>query len=101
MPLPLAPLIPFALRLGAVAAAGWAVKRVVGHSLQTGRTDQRAEDALDDLNEGIALHRPADRNTETDSQTNAAARMKRTLRWGARGIEIDAGLLARFRIRKF
>lgn len=101
MPLPLAPLVPIALRLGVVAAAGWAAKRALSHRLQVGRTDQRAEDALDDLGEGVALHRPADRVGEGDSQTNASARFRRTVRWGDKGIEIDAGLIARFRLRKF
>lgn len=101
MPLPLAPLVPIALRLGAVAAAGWAVKRAIAGRVQVGRTDQRAEDALDDLGEGIALHRPDDRRDETARQTNASARLRRTIRWGDKGIEIDAGLMARFRLRKF
>lgn len=100
MPLPLAPLLPIALRLGAVAAAGWAAKRALNQHLQVGRTDQRAEDALDDLGEGVALHRPADRADADDSQTNASARFRRTIRWGDKGIEIDASLMARFRLRK-
>lgn len=57
MPLPLVPLAAFALRTGAVAGAVWLVRR----ALVPGRTDQRAEDALDDLGEGLSLHRPADR----------------------------------------
>ncbi|MDP4033861.1 MAG: hypothetical protein Q8P60_13605 [Pseudorhodobacter sp.] len=101
MPLPLAPLVPLALRLGAVAAAGWAVRRAVKAATFPGRTDQRAEDALDDLGEGIALHRPTDRATESATQANAAARLRRTIRWGKRGLEIDAAFLGRFRIRKF
>lgn len=100
MPLPLAPLLPIALRLGAVAAAGWAAKRALSRRLQVGRTDQRAEDALDDLGEGMAMHHPADRVVDGDSQTNASARFRRTLRWGDKGIEIDASLMARFRLRK-
>jgi hypothetical protein len=65
-----------------------------------GRTDQRAEDALDDLDEGLRLHRPADRSTDTDGQTNAAARFRRVIRWGNGGVEVDAALLGRLRIRK-
>ncbi|MES2667770.1 MAG: hypothetical protein V4712_16915 [Pseudomonadota bacterium] len=98
MPLPLAPLIPFALRLGAVAAAGLAARRFILARSHTGRTDQRAEDALDDLNEGLALHRPADRTD--DAQTNAAARLRRTIRFRGQTYELDAGLLARLRLRK-
>jgi hypothetical protein len=100
MPLPLAPLLPIALRLGAVAAAGWAVRRALKPAAATGRTDQRAEDALDDLDEGFALHHPQDRTSAQQSQTNAAGRLVRTLRWRAQGIEIDAGFLARLRVRK-
>lgn len=98
MPLPLAPLIPIVLRLGAVAAAGLAVRRFVTARSHPGRTDQRAEDALDDLGEGLALHRPKDR-TE-DAQTNATARLRRTIRFRGQTYELDAGLLARLRLRK-
>ena len=91
MPLPLAPVAGVALRLGVPALIAWAVAR----ALRKGRTDQRAEDALDEMDEGLALHRPADRG-----QTNAAARFRRVIRWRETGVEIDAGFLARFRIRK-
>lgn len=101
MPLPLAPLVPLAIRLGAVAAVGWAMKRAMTRNVQVGRTDQRAEDALDDLGEGVAMHHPVDRVDNGTSQTNATARLRRTLRWGDKGIEIDAGVMARFRLRKF
>lgn len=94
MPLPLAPIAGFALRAGAVAAAGWAVRRVAV-ALRPGRTDQRAEDALDDMDEGLAVHRPADRG-----QTNAAARMVRRVTLRGQTYEVDASALARFRIRK-
>lgn len=100
MALPLAPLVPIALRLGAMAAAGLALRRVIARNTVAGRTDQRAEDALDDLDEGLALHSPTDRATDGNSQTNTAARLRRTIRWGKRGVEIDAALLARFRIRR-
>lgn len=100
MPLPLAPLVPIALRLGVVAATAYALRRAVAAQIDTGRTDQRAEDALDDLDDGLAVHHPADRMPEGDSQTNTAARLRRTIRWGKHGIEIDAALLARFRVRK-
>lgn len=100
MPLPLAPLVPIVLRLGAAAAAGFALRQMVTARMSVGRTDQRAEDVLDDLDDGLAVHSPADRATEGDSQTNTAARLRRTIRWGARGVEIDAALFARFRVRR-
>ena len=96
MPLPLVPIAAFALRTGAVAGAVWLVRR----SLVAGRTDQRAEDALDDMSEGLALHRPADRAVDGTRQTNVASRFRRTLRWGDKGVEIDAALLGRLKIRK-
>lgn len=100
MALPLAPLVPIVLRLGAVAAAGFALRRVIARNTVAGRTDQRAEDALDDLGEGVAVHSPTDRADAGVSQTNTAARLRRTIRWGTGGVEIDGTLLARLRIRK-
>ena len=97
MPLPLAPLIPLAVRLGLVATTSFAVTRWVRFATRPGRTDQRAEDALDELGEGLSLHRPADR--AEDRQTNATARVRRVIRFRGRAYEIDAGLMARLRLR--
>lgn len=98
MPLPLAPLIPLAVRLGLVASTTWAVTRWVRSATHPGRTDQRAEDALDELGEGLSLHRPADR--AEDRQTNATARVRPVVRFRGRSYEIDAGLMARLRLRE-
>ena len=98
MPLPLAPIVPIALRLGAVAAVGLAARRWLRTHSFPGRTDQRAEDALDDLGEGLGLHRPADR--AEDRQSNASVRMRRVIRVGGKAWEIDAGLMARLRVRR-
>lgn len=100
MPLPLAPLLPIALRLGAVTAAGLAARAWINRNSFPGRTDQRAEDAMDDLGEGLSVHRPADRAEGDVSQTNAAARLVRVIRVGGRSWELDAGVLARFRLRQ-
>jgi hypothetical protein len=97
MPLPLAPLIPLAVRLGLVATTTFALTRLVRSATHPGRTDQRAEDALDELGEGITLHRPADR--AEDRQTNATARVRRVIRFRGQSYEIDAGMMARFRLR--
>jgi hypothetical protein len=97
MPLPLAPLIPLAVRLGVVATTTFALTRLVQSATHPGRTDQRAEDALDDLGEGLSVHRPADR--AEDSQTNASARLRRVIRFRGKIWEIDAGAVARFRLR--
>ena len=95
MPLPLAPLIPVLLRLGVVATTTVALTRLVA-ATHPGRTDQRAEDALDELGEGLTLHRPADRA----EQTNATARLRRVVRFRGQAYEVDAGLMARFRFRR-
>jgi len=92
MALPVVPLAGVVLRYGAVALAAYVLARGVA----TGRTDQRAEDAMDATPEGITAHRPRDRD-----QTNATARFRRVFRFGSgRGIEIDAVALGRLRLRR-
>ncbi len=98
MPLLLAPLVPIALRLGIFAAAGYALKRVIAAQTYPGRTDIRAEDALDDLAEGLAVHRPGD--LPDTRQTNTAARLRRRIRFRGKTYDVDAGLITRIRIRK-
>ena len=98
MPLPLAPLIPLAVRLGLVATTTFALTRLARSASHPGRTDQRAEDALDELGEGLSLHRPADR--AEDRQTNATARLRRVIRIRGKTWELDAGAMARFRLRQ-
>lgn len=100
MPLPLAPLLPLALRLGVVATASYAATRWVRARSHPGRTDQRAEDAFDDLGEGLSVHHPKDRAEDGATQTNTAARMVRVIRIGGRQFKVDAALMARFRIHK-
>jgi hypothetical protein len=87
MPLPL---VPIALT-GTAALAAWRVLRAV----RPGRTDQRAEDALDDLDEGVAAHAPRDRD-----QRNVAVRVLRSVRVGARRYTLDAALIGRVRLRR-
>jgi hypothetical protein len=98
MPLPLAPLLPIAIRLGLVATTTFALTRLVQSVTYPGRTDQRAEDALDELGEGLSLHRPIDR--AEDRQTNATARLRRVIRFRGKTWELDAGAMARFRLRQ-
>ncbi|MDP3262548.1 MAG: hypothetical protein U1E06_00390 [Tabrizicola sp.] len=100
MPLPLAPLLPLALRLGAFALAGYAARRLVAGRSHPGRTDQRMEDALDDVGEGVTVHRPADRNETGLAQTNSTARLRRTVQIAGHRYEVDAAIATRFRIRK-
>lgn len=96
MPLPLAPLFPLMIRLGAVAAFGFAARRAIAKRTFPGRTDQRAEDALDDLDDGLAMHRPVD----AEGQNNAGLRLRRTIRFRGKTYELDAGAIARLRLRE-
>ncbi|HHS89582.1 MAG TPA: hypothetical protein ENJ26_04360 [Rhodobacteraceae bacterium] len=91
MPLPIAPIAGFALRYGAVAVAAYAVSRRVDRGFR----DQRAEDALDELNEGVSVRRDAE-------QTNVAGRFCRVIRIGddGPGVEIDISALGRIRLRR-
>lgn len=91
MALPLAPIAGFALRYGAVALAAYAVARAA----ERGPRDQRAEDAMDDLAEGVIFRREAE-------QVNGAGRYVRTVRLGRSGpgVEIDAVALTRIRFRR-
>lgn len=96
MPLPLAPLVPLALRLGAVAAIGLVAKKVIVSRTFVGRTDQRAEDAMDDLGDGLSAHKPKD----APGQSNAGLRLRRTIRFRGKTYEFDASALARIRIKE-
>ena len=96
MPLPLAPVAVFALRAGLVTAAVWAVRRTVARATQVGRTDQRAEEALDAMDEGLATHAPADR----EGQHNAGLRLRRVVRWPGGGVEVDLAAVGRLRLRR-
>ena len=91
MPLPLAPLAFYAVTYGTVALATYKLSR----RIEPGRRDQGAEDALDDLPEGMTIRREAE-------QANATGRLRRTIRFGEDGpaYEIDASALGRFRVRK-
>ncbi len=96
MPLPLAPLLPIALRLGAVAAVGYIAQRMIARHGHIGRTDQRAEEALDDLDEGLASHRPRD----VAGQRNTTFRLRRTIRFGGKTYELEAAAITRLRLRE-
>lgn len=91
MPIPLAPVAGLALRYGAVALAAYAATRVV----ELGRHSQPVEDEFDTMPEGVSLRRDA-------GQMNGAGRIRRTVRVGRHGpgVEIDASLLGRIRVRR-
>jgi hypothetical protein len=91
MALPIAPIAGFALRYGAVALATYAATRTISVAPR----DQRAEDAHDDMAEGISMRR-------SSGQTNATARFRRVIRIGTDGpgVEIDASALGRIKFRR-
>ncbi len=91
MPLPLAPVASIALRYGAVALAAYAITRQIGKA----PLDQRAEEAMDDTDEGLALRRERE-------QMNGTARLRRVIRLGedGPGVEVDVTALGRIRFRK-
>ena len=93
MPLPIAPVAAVAAKYGAAALAGYMLARRV----RRGHLDQRAEDALDSVPEGLTTLRPADRE-----QASATARFRRVIRLGldGPGVEIDAAALGRIRWRR-
>ena len=95
MALPLAPIAGVALRYGAVALVAYVATR--RGRVPRGRTDQRAEDAMDELPEGVTAHHAADRD-----QYNGTAHFRRTVRVGPHGpgVEIDISALGRLRLRR-
>jgi hypothetical protein len=95
MPLPLAPIatvaMRYGIRYGMVALTTYAIARSIDKSPR----DQRGEDALDDLPEGLA----AARNGE---QANGSARLKRTFRVGPNGpgVEVDLSAIGRLKVKR-
>jgi len=89
--LPLAPIAGFALRYGVVAMATYAVTR----SITKASYDQRGQDAMDDVDEGLAVR-------SDKGQASATGRFKRTVRLGRKGpgVEIDATALGRIKLRR-
>lgn len=92
-------LVPVALRLGALATtayAAWRLSQSAG-----GRLDQQVEDALDELDEGVAMTQSQIHGeTDENRQYNANARFRRRVRVGGRTLEIDASAIARLRLRR-
>jgi hypothetical protein len=82
------PVIPIALAAGVIALA---------RNVSVSPVDQRVEDRLDDVTEGLSAHR--DRNR---TQVNAAYRWTRVVRFGKSGpgIKIDASALARLKFAR-
>lgn len=94
MALPLAPIAFAALRYGTVAAFAYYISR-----RNRGLPTVQEEAAHEDVEEGLSLRH---HKTSDATQTNADARLKRSLRLGTNGpgIEIDASALGRIRIKR-
>jgi hypothetical protein len=93
MALPLAPIAWTLVRYGTVAAVAYAATRRV----QMSQTDQAVEETLDKVDEGLSAHKLRDA-----PQANGAARWRRVIRIGSSGpgVEIDASVLGRIRIKR-
>jgi hypothetical protein len=101
MALPIVPIAGIAVKYGAMALAGY----ILARRIAPGRTDMRAEDALDDLPEGVTMHAPRGPGGTPgpgQRQLGLTARLRRTLRpFGtAGGVEIDLAGMARLRLRR-
>lgn len=82
------PLIPIALAAGTVAVA---------RNIQVLPVDQRREDRLDAVEEGLAMSRDPQAQA-----VNGAYRYRRVVRWGdgGPGFEVDFTGLARLKVTK-
>lgn len=91
MALPLAPIAMTALRIAPFAVAAYAAWR----TLPEGHRDQRVEDAIDAMPDGLSRHKD-------DDATRATVRFRRGVRLGSRGpgLEFDLAALGRLRIRR-
>lgn len=93
MALPLAPIVVTALRYGGVALVAYTAARRIAPA----PTQQKNEDALDRVPEGIGASRAKDRN-----QMNITSRWRRVVRMGTQGpgLEIDITALGRLKFRR-
>jgi len=91
MPIPIAPIAGIAARYGLVAISAY----VIARRAQPAPFDQRGEDAMNDVNEGLGLRRGV-------NQLNANAKLCRTVRLGnnGAGLQFELTSLNRLKIRK-
>jgi hypothetical protein len=94
MPLPAVFVAPLTLRLLQLGAAV-AVGAILAARRGPERVDMATEDALDRLPEGGDL-----RLDPANGRADADARLRRTVRLGRAGVEIEAAGLARLRVRR-
>jgi len=101
MPAPIA-LAPFAWKvaqIGAVAAVTWYVSRRQRPAGAGGPHDIWREQALNDVPEGLEA---CAARSAGEARADAAGRFRRTVRVGTTGlgVEVDATLLTRLRLRR-
>lgn len=89
MALPLAPAAGIAAKYTAVLLAGYTLAR----ALPAKAPDRRVEAAMDELPDGISLS--ADGDT-----SRIAARWRRVLTLGGRGVRLDASLFGRLKVAR-
>ena len=93
----MAVILPIVLRIGAAAAAGFVLNHLLTRSFAKAYRDQRAEDAFDDLSEGLALSQQAEGEGQ---QRNATLRVKRSLRIGEQTWDLDAAAMLRLKLSR-
>ncbi|MDJ0860360.1 MAG: hypothetical protein QNI90_16985 [Dinoroseobacter sp.] len=95
MAIPIVPIAGAVLKYGPLAVAGLATLAYL--RAQPGHADQRAEDLLDEVGEGMQASR-----SHEGRQINSRGRYRRVIRAGRTGpgIELDASFLGRIRVRR-
>ncbi|WP_425093007.1 hypothetical protein [Tropicimonas sp. S265A] len=95
MAIPILPIAGAVLKYGPVAAASLAALAYM--RAQPAHADERAEDLLDEVDEGLNATR-----SHEGRQLNTRARTRRVIRVGSKGpgVEVDAAFLGRVRMRR-
>ncbi|NSX54128.1 hypothetical protein [Parasulfitobacter algicola] len=91
MAIPLAPIATIALRYGVMMGAAY----VVARKLPRAPRNQKNEDALDTVDEGVHL-------SKSNDQANATGRFRRIYRVSKRGagVAVDTAFLARIKFKR-
>lgn len=94
MPLPIMPIAGAVLKYGPAAAA---IVATVAYARAKPRAlNQRTENMMDDVSEGVDVTRAPD-----GRQVNGAGRYRRVVRMpNGMGVELDASLIGRVRLRR-
>lgn len=93
----MAVILPMVLRIGAAAAAGFVVNHLMRCRFAKAYRDQRAEDAFDDLSEGLAFSQHPEGGGQ---QRNATFCVRRSLRFGEQTWDLDASAMLRLKLSR-